>query len=66
MNEADTTSVTVHELIHALELFEEAYGEGEGIESIEILPAKDGQKAQLLVKSSGAVCPIDLPTEDYE
>ena len=66
MNEDYDKNITIHELIHALELLEEAYGEGQSVESIELFPAKDGQKAQVLVKAGGAFCPIDLPTEDYE
>ena len=48
------SKATVHEIIHALEQIEEAYGEGEVIEDIEV---DDGK---LTVYTEGAVIPIKL------
>ena len=55
---------TIHDIIHALEQIEEAFGEGQIIEKIELDKATEDEPAMITVYTADAVFPIKL--EDWE
>jgi len=57
-------TVTIHDIIHALENLEDVHGEGQTITNIEFDEGTENEKPILTVYTADAVFPI--PLDDWE